>query len=94
LVVPTSWLIPAFYESRLSSAGGFPSRQRAGVVLVVRSHRQTGLAAKGLRDRVDHRAETTRKEETRVSHPAKVKTDTAYPLPEQSMHGITEVSDG
>lgn len=48
----------------------------------------------GLRHRVDRRVETTRKEETRVSHPAKVKTDTAYPLPEQSMHGITEVSDG
>jgi L-iditol 2-dehydrogenase len=36
----------------------------------------------GLRDRVDRRAETTRKEATRVSHPAKVKTDAAYPLPE------------
>jgi Alcohol dehydrogenase GroES-like domain len=36
----------------------------------------------GLRDRVDRRAETTCKEATRVSHPAKVKTDAAYPLPE------------
>ena len=40
LVVPTSWLIRAFYESPLSSAGGFPSRQRAGVDRIPRGHSQ------------------------------------------------------